>query len=515
MKKLTLLIVAYFICVSTFSMRYLVQTGNSGDVSWRTPVAEETLIDLKVLGKSINEWLTSTTFTSGDEIWITKGTYLFTGSYLLPTSGLSICGGFKGTETLIADREKGAEKWDFPNETFFDGNNSYRVVVPGGNRPETVIDGITFINGKGAEGTLKVARGMLVQNCKFLNNYCTGSGGAIINFGGDVIACYFKGNHGSYGGAMQVFNTVDDNTKILECIFEENSADNNPDPTKGNQGGAVRVQGAKGVVTIDRCVFKNNTALLNGAAVYIIAPTEAENHTTVSNCLMYENTNKAAVFMYGGTLYNCTVVNNFDGGVYVGGAAITAKIYNTVFWGDLRAGNVDGVANHSEAIIQNTAYNKLSQNFTGPLNLNNILLDMANSGEDFLAYYPNFVDPENNNWQLAKGSSLIDAGQKIASVTTDLLGSSRPHGTAYDIGAYEFSSITSVDAFPERKFTYFTTSHSLEIRSISENIHVKVYNTAGVIVKSVFSNSSSVSLNIAKGVYILSVNGQNVKVVVK
>jgi hypothetical protein len=42
------------------------------------------------------------------------------------------------------------------------------------------------------------------------------------------------------------------------------------------------------------------------------------------------------------------------------------------------------------------------------------------------------------NAYLQSSSPAIDAGLTISSVTNDYIGKARPHGTAYDIGAYEY-----------------------------------------------------------------------------
>lgn len=44
------------------------------------------------------------------------------------------------------------------------------------------------------------------------------------------------------------------------------------------------------------------------------------------------------------------------------------------------------------------------------------------------------------NYMPQAGSVLLNAGQVIAGVTTDVLGTARPQGAAYDIGAFEFAS---------------------------------------------------------------------------
>jgi hypothetical protein len=48
-----------------------------------------------------------------------------------------------------------------------------------------------------------------------------------------------------------------------------------------------------------------------------------------------------------------------------------------------------------------------------------------------------FVDAAAHDYALAAGAPAIDAGDPIATVTTDRVGSPRPQGNGHDVGAYE------------------------------------------------------------------------------
>ncbi len=50
---------------------------------------------------------------------------------------------------------------------------------------------------------------------------------------------------------------------------------------------------------------------------------------------------------------------------------------------------------------------------------------------------PVFVNAGADNYQLQAGSPGVNQGTLLVGVTTDLLGVTRPQGSAYDIGAYE------------------------------------------------------------------------------
>jgi parallel beta-helix repeat protein len=48
-----------------------------------------------------------------------------------------------------------------------------------------------------------------------------------------------------------------------------------------------------------------------------------------------------------------------------------------------------------------------------------------------------FINPAANNYQLKPGSPAIDAGTTLSAVPVDIVGVTRPQGSAYDIGCYE------------------------------------------------------------------------------
>jgi hypothetical protein len=49
-----------------------------------------------------------------------------------------------------------------------------------------------------------------------------------------------------------------------------------------------------------------------------------------------------------------------------------------------------------------------------------------------------FVNPAGNDYRLTTGSPAIDAGTNLSpDVVADIVGTTRPQRTAYDIGAYE------------------------------------------------------------------------------
>ncbi len=56
-----------------------------------------------------------------------------------------------------------------------------------------------------------------------------------------------------------------------------------------------------------------------------------------------------------------------------------------------------------------------------------------------------FVDTESHDYHLVSDAPAIDAGKTIAELTTDREGVMRPSGAAYDVGAYEWTDMSSMN----------------------------------------------------------------------
>ena len=496
MKKITLLLV--LVCsMSMFATRYLVQTGAPGAATWRAAGAGEELVDLTLKGQNLNAWLGTISIVAGDEIWLVTGTYNVNTMYSY-TANFKIYGGFVGNETSLSERIINNTAWNFVNESIIDGTETTKIFYAGGARV-AIFDGLTIKNGKytGNGAAIEARDGVLINACKFINNSSTGNGGAVIlNGGGNISNSYFSGNLGNSGGAVHIGSGAGITSSIINCYFENNVASG----YTSNLGGALRSQFA-GTLTVDNCIFKNNSATGNGSAIHIQLAAST-NFTTVSNSLVFGNSGKGALYMVGGTLNNVTAVNNVDGGVYVGSATIPSKIYNSVFWGTGNSGAVTSTANNSVAIVQNTAYLSFqSANFTGVNNTNNILLDANNTGSELGINYPEFIDPTTNNWELGYKSALLNTGQTIAAVTTDLSGVSRPQGASYDIGAYELPYFNTTVTFNTGGTVNALTSGDVLAEPKGKPLAFTITPSAGQQVASVKYNNVEVKEELVDGVY--------------
>jgi len=142
------------------------------------------------------------------------------------------------------------------------------------------------------------------------------------------------------------------------------------------------------------------------------------------------------------------------------------QIYNNVIYNINADGSADPSASHAitvyggvnNQILNNTIANNRAiaistdPNVGSTLIANNIAYGNGGDGivdngtgtllgpNDF-GTDPGFVDATQGNFQLRLGSVAIDAGTAYSIVPTDAAGVSRPQGAAYDLGAYELTSV--------------------------------------------------------------------------
>ncbi|MFO0839522.1 MAG: S8 family serine peptidase [Phycisphaerae bacterium] len=160
------------------------------------------------------------------EIWIATGYYSppTSGTFVI-RSGLTLYGGFAGTESDLGERDI------WTNATTLSGSfgaNVAHVVTATNVVASTILDGLFIEGGSGGPS----------------------GGGLIIQGGSPTIQnCYFYGNTADRGGAVSVAGAA---ASFIDCIFESNAA-------VADDGGAIRSSGP-GSLTLTRCWFYLNAA---------------------------------------------------------------------------------------------------------------------------------------------------------------------------------------------------------------------------------------------------------------
>ncbi len=298
---------------------------------------------------------------------------------------------------------------------------------------------------------------LVIQNSSTGEGGNTDNGGAIYIRGGSQGAirgvtffnCTAKFENSSESGPARDGGAVcirDDSTVVFEdCVFDTCTAVGN--------GGAIRMRSARGGgnnVKIHRCLF-TNCGSRNGASA--IDDGNGASQIEIVNCIFANN--GVDVIIPSGTapsryeirvadrralIYNCTFVgsNNPDGFMFNVG----------------NSGNAAGAKEFVNCIVANSTISSAIFNYADDYDdattLQNNLF-FSNSGlepldptgttiigvDDNIAGDPQFTDAANGDYRLMAGSPGQDAGQTLAIVPDDFAGTTRPVGSAYDIGALE------------------------------------------------------------------------------
>ncbi len=315
------------------------------------------------------------TASSGDNIWIAKGTYKPSYDYGLTggsryyhfrmIEGVTIYGGFAGTESDINQRSNygvgEANETVLSGDIGTEGNNSdncYHVFYhPNGTGLSSAagLDGLT-ITGGNANGSdpYHCGGGMYNYNCSpqfayvaFINNSSSGNGGGIYNHGSSPTLSNVSINNNTssyYGGGMYNSNTSSPNLNYV--TISNNSAVN---------GGGLCNDGYNSLPVLNNVMISGNSADSQGGGIWnngSYGPEDARvNMTNVTIC-----SNSAA---YGGgisnsyysdmNLTNVTFSNNTatsnGGGVYCSSNSSDVTLYNCIIWGN-NADSGDEVYNY-------------------------------------------------------------------------------------------------------------------------------------------------------------------------
>jgi predicted outer membrane repeat protein len=182
----------------------------------------------------------------GGEVWAAFGTYTaLTGTVLNMRAGVTLYGGFAGTETLRDQRDRVA------NATIIDGQNLRQCVMAADNAG---IDGFTVRRGIAQFG-----------------------GGIFMEYASPVISnCILQyntafGDNAQGGGMYSKYA----NPEIFNCVFIGNTAN--------KEGGGIFNLGGAPILT--NCAFTNNRASVSGGALH----NAAFSRPSVTNCILWNN----------------------------------------------------------------------------------------------------------------------------------------------------------------------------------------------------------------------------------
>lgn len=220
--------------------------------------------------------------------------------------------------------------------------------------------------------------------------------------------------------------------------------------------------------TLNNCSLLNNTASYGGGAIFM----DQYGHTELNNTFVTGNTaNQYGGGVYGGTYSNVVAVNTVfanntgsQGGAAIyltDGAsanALNSTFVNNRFWNGYNSiktatGTMFGAGKFyaTNTIVWALEYGKIDiQDFIDPAKVfidHSIIQQMDGAapypGTGNINQAPSFVNATNGDYRLNFNSVGINQGVPLTgsweNVKSDIVGTVRPSGTAFDIGAYEFN----------------------------------------------------------------------------
>jgi hypothetical protein len=258
---------------------------------------------------------------AGAQIWVKAGTYKPT-SYLDPKvtnnlrsrsfvlkGGVSVIGGFAGTETQLGQRDveanltilsgdfNGNDSATWPPDSSR-GENAYHVVVALNQATPIVLDGLTITGGNANNSTYKqpnngsaipagvnphevggggvvLSSELKIANCLIFQNSSENDGGGLLVYiepstsrrlriSDTVFSANLAGDGGAISfGSKSIISANSNPFSLIRCVFEQNQAKVFPDANGDGYldrglGGAILISD-KAQVAISSCAFINNS----------------------------------------------------------------------------------------------------------------------------------------------------------------------------------------------------------------------------------------------------------------
>lgn len=380
------------------------------------------------------------TTSSGKQVWIAAGTYHPTNTqpgirevYFKIHSGVSVYGGFAGTETNLNQRNFKTNTSILSGDINFVNvvdDNSLHVVVFEEVTQMTILDGLTISHGraevpfgpgtakgggiyiKGGEANVKVL------NCTITDNYAKTGGGIYVEGNASPIfkGCLIQNNTAETGAGIA---TIAQESYTINALFSETFFIGNYSTVVSSVGAALNEANNSGnnTTSYTNCVFAENN--LSNPEVGGI---QAMNFSVNSACAI--------------NVTNCTFYNNGSGDNVRGKAIncpfqIGGTITNSIFWNNGNKNIADFLGSTIISIVNNTIQYGFVQSINTKTNNPEFFNDSAIAGLD--GEFGTLDDGLN----IRCYSPAKNAGIPTGAPTIDIIGTARPQDAGIDLGAYE------------------------------------------------------------------------------
>ncbi len=436
-------------------------TGTGDGTSWDNASSD--------LQKMIDELAGNNPQNLPGEVWVAAGTYVpqvqiiagttYSASFLM-RDGISVYGGFAGTESSKQARAVGAMPWNFTHETILEGSyydsdktlwneasnkwtltaDSRHVVFfaplpsegKSGFERTTTLNGVT-VRGGYAQGSTGISefltdRGAgvymginaVLEKCIVKENSATGNGGGVYLYGGRVLnSLIYNNNADGDGGAVYVDNAG----IVLASMLANNSADNGAGVYLAHTGNWTDGKLHPEYLILSTSIVSNNTSRRNGAVYCANGGVLLQNTITNNYCpTATDNTSGSA---------------SRTGGLYVDSYAL---VVNSVLWNNtIQQLNVPMYAKNPTTAkvrffytalsgINNSVWNNVLQKEIIPLAESN---DIAEEGVLSPDFEPSGMPTSTGVnaswrdityfWQPVKGANLRALGMTLGTLPEDVI----------------------------------------------------------------------------------------------
>ncbi len=293
----------------------------------------------------------------------------------------------------------------------------------------------------------------------------------------------------------------------------------------------VRHRGSK-YNTFEKCVAIGVTQETAGFVIRDGASDNVFNNCLVDNCkrgFMFHDSDEDGGTQYCGkynTFNNC-IVTNTEIGIDFNDIDLDSDVdsnyfYNCVFYtGDtlvnVEINNFDNAMNN--CIVSGYQYLKAESNgYTLSFEFN--YCDFHNNGfatpqgTGNISNNPLFVDAINSDFHLTQNSPCIDAGTSNNAPDFDFEETSRPQGSGFDIGAYEYSETTGLFENNIRELIIYPnpTTENIYISNRFLNSNYAIYSIKGTLIKNGKVDNNVIHLSELKsGIYFIKIMGNKRK----
>jgi hypothetical protein len=202
-------------------------------------------------------------------------------------------------------------------------------------------------------------------------------------------------------------------------------------PARGDRKGGAIYMGHSVSPTIRKCIIRNNYARTAGGGLYI----GPDCFPKIDNCVIIQNSCRDYEEGIGGAI----AVTGSEARVEIDNCTIAA---NRSFLGDGLSLSGDGQGPNGNVILHNTIIKGLNSDIyigegqNGAEGVDDLTISFCNlnnnrQGQGNIDSDPQFIDPDNGDFHLRRGSPCVNAGDPESPEDTD--------GTRADMGAYPFN----------------------------------------------------------------------------